>query len=194
MVDSKFEKLKNKYRVISCFNDDLTKADGSLMVFASDFKTIIYPLDKKHCCLITWKNSTFLNELLNTIKVDSVDIDTKEKTVVFEDKYFDQVCEMVDIKKANKTSINPLHVSNVPYYLRIMRNVSDTYKDKLKEYNSLKKKVKPTLDEGSFIGMEIDGQRILQVNPNKSVWVMLKNKQRKLLTIAESTKLIAKYI
>ena len=137
MIDSKFEKLKSKYRVVSCFNDDLTKADGSLMMFASDFKTIIYPLNKKHCCLITWKNSTFLTKLLDTIKVDSADIDTKEKTVVFEDRYLDQVCEMVDIKKASKASVNPLHVSNVPYYLRVMRNVSDTYKNKLKKYHNL---------------------------------------------------------
>lgn len=193
MTDNKFEKLKNKYRVISCFNDDLTQADGSLMVFSTDFKTIIYPVDKKHCCLITWKNKTFLDPLFKEIEVESADIDEKEKTVVFEDKYFDKVCELTGIKKANKKSVSPLHVSNVSYYLRVMRNVSDTYKDKLKAYNQLKKKPRPTLEKGSFIGVEIDGKRILQVNPNKSVWVMLKNGQRKLLTIAESTKLIAKY-
>lgn len=192
MTEDKFEKLKKEYRVISCFNEDLTKSDGSVMMFSKDFKTIIYPLDEKHCCLISWKNSKLVQEMIEGIPLKHCDIDTKEKSIVFEDKYLKEICERANIKKASQTPLKPSNIANVSYYLRVMRNVSDNYKEKLKEFTNLDKKVKPIIEKGGLIGQEIGNQRIAQINKNGSVTVVMKNGKRKLLTIQESEKLIKK--
>lgn len=194
MYTEDFEKVnKKKYRIISCFDDELKVADGSLMMFSKDFKTIIFPQDGKHCCLISWKNGVFVRETVGGIPVVSIDTDTKEKTVVFEDEYLDQMCDAFNIKNASSHPIKPYNKNNISYYLRVMRNVSNDYKEKLKNFNQSKKKYNPVLEKDSIIGATVNNSRVVAVNPNGSIEVIFKNGKKKTLTIENSKSLIKKY-